>query len=114
MIYHIASRVMWSAAVESGAYTADSLKSEGFIHCSDIDQVLRVANTWYSGQHGLVLLIIDPGRLVPEVRWEPGTDKPEELFPHLYGTLNPDAVTEILDFEPDRRGVFTMPFSLTR
>ena len=112
MIYHITSRVAWSEALKSGVYTADSLKSEVFIHCSKQDQVLRVANDWYKGQHGLVLLKIDPARLVPKIRWEPGSDKPDELFPHLYGALNLEAVVEILDFEPSREGVFSLPHSL--
>jgi uncharacterized protein (DUF952 family) len=113
MIYHITSRAAWSAAEKSGAYTTDSLKNEGFIHCSKIDQVLRVANTWYTAQHGLILLKIDPTRLTPEMRWEAGSDKPDELFPHLYGAINLDAVVEIIDFEPDNNGIFILPSSLT-
>jgi uncharacterized protein (DUF952 family) len=74
---------------------------------------LRVADTWYTGQRGLVLLEIDPTRLKPEVRWEPGTDKADELFPHIYGPINLDGVTKVLDFEPDPGGHFTLPLALT-
>lgn len=105
-IYHITSRTSWSAAQGSGFYTADSLASQGFIHCSKAEQVLRVANAFYRGQGGLVLLEIDLTALRPEVRWEPGTDKPDELFPHIYGLLNLDAVVRVLDFPPAPDGSF--------
>jgi uncharacterized protein (DUF952 family) len=113
MIYHITSKISWLGAQKSGAYSADSLKGEGFIHCSKANQILRVADTWYTGQRGLVLLEIDPTRLKPEVRWEPGTDKADELFPHIYGPINLDGVTKVLDFEPDPGGHFTLPLALT-
>ena len=109
MIYHITSRTSWQAAQQSGVYTADSLAAQGFIHCSRADQVVRVANTWYTAQHGLVLLEIDETRLKPEVRWEPGTDRPDELFPHIYGPLNLDAVSRVHCFEPDRNEQFSLP-----
>ncbi len=109
MIYHITSRTSWLAAKKSGAYTADSLAAQGFIHCSKADQVVRVADTWYTAQRGLVLLEIDDTRLKSEVRWEPGTDKPDELFPHIYGPLNVEAVVHVHDFAPDRNGQFSLP-----
>jgi uncharacterized protein (DUF952 family) len=109
VIYHITSRTSWLDAQKSGAYTADSLAVQGFIHCSKPDQVLRVANTWYAGQRGLVLLEIDETRLWSKVRWEPGTDKPDELFPHIYGPLNVDAAIHVHDFEPGADGQFTFP-----
>jgi len=34
LIYHIARRADWESARSSGLYTADSLATEGFIHCS--------------------------------------------------------------------------------
>jgi uncharacterized protein (DUF952 family) len=105
-IYHITSRTSWSAAQEQGFYTADSLASQGFIHCSKAEQVLRVANAIYRGQTGLVLLEIDLTALRPEVRWEPGTDRPDELFPHVYGALDLEAVRRVLDFPPDEDGLF--------
>ena len=77
-----------------------------------MDQILRVADSFYAGQHGLVLLVIDPRRLTSELRWEPGTDLPTDLFPHLYGPLNLQAVLKVLDFEPAADGKFHLPESL--
>ncbi|MFH1909344.1 MAG: DUF952 domain-containing protein, partial [Chloroflexota bacterium] len=91
-ILHVTSRASWLVAQKTGAYATDTLTSEGFIHCSKPEQVLRVADAFYAGQRGLVLLVVDPRRLRPEVRWEPGADKPEELFPHVYGPINLEAV----------------------
>ncbi|MDI6768492.1 MAG: GNAT family N-acetyltransferase [Anaerolineales bacterium] len=114
LILHITSRASWLAAKKSGNYAADTLKTEGFIHCSTREQILRVANSIFAGQRGLVLLVIDPRRLRPEVRWEPGADKPEELFPHVYGVINLDAVVEVTDFEPGADGLFVLPSSLPK
>ena len=111
-IFHVTSRTGWAAAQKPGAYTADTLAGEGFIHCSKANQTLRVANNHYHGQHGLVLLVIDPTRLKPEVRWEPGADKADELFPHVYGPINLDAVVNVLDFEPGADGKFQLPATL--
>ena len=109
LIYHITTRLAWSAAQETGAYRADSLASQGFIHCSTSDQVVRVANAFYRGQNGLVLLEIDPAVLEPDVRWEPGTDKADELFPHIYGVIDVDAVLRVLDFPAEAQGTFELP-----
>jgi len=106
-ILHATFRICWSAAQKDGAYTADSLASEGFIHCSKADQILRVANLLFAGQHGLVILVVDPTRLTSELRWEPGVNLATELFPHLYGPVNLDAVVRVVGFEPDTEGKFT-------
>jgi uncharacterized protein (DUF952 family) len=112
LILHVTSRNAWSAAQKSRHYAADSLAGEGFIHCSKADQVIRVANILFTGQHGLVLLVIDPERLTSELRWEPGVDSASELFPHIYGPINLDAVLEIVGFEPDAAGKFHFPKSM--
>ncbi|HEY5269338.1 MAG TPA: DUF952 domain-containing protein [Anaerolineales bacterium] len=111
-IFHITARTSWSAAQKPGRYSADSLTSEGFIHCSEMNQIKRVANNLFTNQHGLVILVIDPSRLKPEVRWEVGTDKADELFPHIYGPLDLEAVVRVLDFEPGPDGMFSLPAEL--
>jgi len=115
IIIHLASNDAWLAAAKQGAYHADSLSTTGFIHCSKPSQVVYVANTFYHGQQGLVLLVIDSSKLEAELKWEPPAE-PEptharagDLFPHLYGPLNLDAVTDVIPFEPAADGTFSLP-----
>lgn len=108
-LVHLTTRDAWEEALKTGAYTAPSLKTEGFIHCSLPGQVATVANTWFAGQAGLLLLVIDPTRLKSEVRMEPGTDKPDELFPHIYGLINLEAVIQVINYEPGENGRFVRP-----
>lgn len=116
MIFHITTRTAWNAAGEKGEYTPGSLQTEGFIHCSTLTQVLPVAEKFYKGQSGLVLLVIEPARLSSTLNWEPpsgGTPPPGvlpgDLFPHVYGPINLDAVVYVFDFVFDSTGAFQMP-----
>ena len=59
MIYHITKRAAWEQSLTKGHYSASSLDSEGFIHCSTRDQVLGVAQDLFRGQSDLVLLCIN-------------------------------------------------------
>jgi uncharacterized protein (DUF952 family) len=113
MIFHITSRLAWAAAQEVGHYDTGLPSEGGFIHCSRLDQVITVANRYFHGQHGLVLLVIDPVQLSPELRWEVGEENTSELFPHLYGPLNLEAVVDVLDFEPGLDRGFILPRALT-
>jgi uncharacterized protein (DUF952 family) len=108
-ILHITTTTLWNVAQRLGRYSAPSLATEGFIHCSMPSQVVAVAERFYAGQHGLVLLVLDLKQIQPEVRYEAGTDKPDELFPHIYGPLNLDSVVCVLDFEPDLTGNWILP-----
>ena len=69
-IYHICPQTEWRAALEQGAYTADTLESEGFIHCSKAEQVAKVANAFYADVPELVLLHIVVEKLAAELKWE--------------------------------------------
>ncbi len=119
IIYHITPRTDWEAAQKSGDYRPASLESEGFIHCSTDVQAAPVANAFYSGQTGLVLLVIDPEHLSVKLQWDPPAhpapeSAPPELdgkFPHIYGALNLDAVVDVLNFAPNADGVFVFPNS---
>ena len=105
VIYHIARRDEWRAALEIGAYRTGSLETEGFIHCSLRRQVLPVANTLYRGQENLVLLEIDPSLVTAEIRHEGEDDR----FPHIYGSLDLDAVLRLAEFQPQPDGAFAFP-----
>jgi len=120
MIYHITSRREWTEAQAKGEYTAPSLATEGFIHCSTISQVLPVANNFYKGQSELILLVIDEMLLSSTLKWEPpsgGAPPPGvaegEMFPHVYGAINLNAVIQTVDLELKTDGTFALPTSLS-
>ncbi|MEI7770765.1 MAG: DUF952 domain-containing protein [Chloroflexales bacterium] len=107
MIYHITARAAWESAQAAGAYAADSLASEGFIHCSTGAQVLGTAARFFAGRRDLVLLAIDPALLTAELRYEEG--EPGVLFPHLYGPLELRAVAAVYTLAPAADGSFALP-----
>jgi uncharacterized protein (DUF952 family) len=112
LIFHITSRKSWAAAEKYSVYYADSSLNEGFIHCSKVDQIMRVANSFFINQHDLVILEIDLSKLKSKLLWEPGTDKADEVFPHIYGPLNLDAIVHVFEFEPGPQGMFSLPGEL--
>lgn len=116
MILHITSRAAWEDAQQRGDYRAESLETEGFIHCSTPAQVLPVAENYYKGQSGLILLIIEPALLSSALKWESpsgGTPPPGvpvgDPFPHIYGPVNLDAVVKITALEKNPNNTFILP-----
>jgi uncharacterized protein (DUF952 family) len=112
-IFHIATHEDWDAAQQRASYVAPSLATEGFIHCSTAAQVASTANAIFRGRDDLLLLTIDEDRLTSEVRYEPAAtpahEGGSELFPHLYGALNLDAVTSAEPMPPREDGTFEAP-----
>ena len=109
-IYHIAAAADWEQARTDGQYTMSTrgltLAEQGYIHASTAEQVAQVANAYYRGVPDLLLLVIDPERVGPEIRYEavPGQDLP---YPHIYGPLNADAVVQARPFRPGPGGEFS-------
>ena len=115
-IFHITTRQDWDAARAQGRYAPPSLQAEGFVHCSSAAQTVPTANSYYTGTQGLVLLCIDEDKTTAAVKYE-GPDasqdeRTDELFPHLYGPLNLDAVTQVVDFPANPDGSFDPPEAL--
>ena len=107
-IFHITTAAAWEQAKRDGAYAADSLATEGFIHCSERRQVLWVANIRFKGRTDLVLLHVDSTRLTAPVTYE-NLEGGADPFPHVYGPLNLDAVIEVVAFQPEADGTFAPP-----
>jgi uncharacterized protein (DUF952 family)/N-acetylglutamate synthase-like GNAT family acetyltransferase len=116
VILHLINRTDWEAAQQSGVVQPASLESEGFVHCSTEHQMVAVANKYYTGATNMLLLRINPKLLASPLNWEPpahidGTPpKPNEpLFPHIYGPINVNAVSEVIDFPCSPDGTFAAP-----
>ena len=107
VIFHITTRNAWERAREQGTYWPAAFPTDGFIHCSTRDQVIQVANIRFRGQSGLVLLSIDTDKVTPEIVYE-NLEGRQQLFPHIYGGLNVDAVVEVVEFKPGADGFFAL------
>jgi uncharacterized protein (DUF952 family) len=115
MILHFCPRAEWDAAVAVGVYRADSLASQGFIHCSTPEQVAIPATALARGRRDIVLLEIDEERLTRPAVWEQG-DPPDPggmLFPHVYEPIPVAAVVGVHDYPPESDGTFRPPIGLT-
>ena len=103
IIYHLTSGEAWAAAQAASEYEAPSLADEGFIHCSgDEEQTLRVVERLYAGVSDLLVLDVDTERLRAEVNREPS--RSGEVYPHIYGKINLDAVVGVRDITVDADG----------
>ncbi|MEM9923921.1 MAG: DUF952 domain-containing protein [Cyanobacteria bacterium P01_D01_bin.50] len=109
-ILHITPRQDWEKAKITGMYRPDSLKTEGFIHCSTPAQVVRTANLWFKNQKNLLLLFIHSEKVKSEIRYDAVGEN--QTFPHIYGALNTNAVFKLIEFEPNENGVFELPTEL--
>ncbi|CAL8463589.1 g3123 [Coccomyxa elongata] len=110
-LYHLVPKDSWIEHQQSRKpYFPPTYDQDGFIHLTkDPNFLLGVANNFYSSKDPWewICLRIDPSRLTSEVRYEPaapvGNTAPPTgwkegaleapVFPHLYGTIDFDAVT---------------------
>ena len=85
MIYRLAEAADWAAAQRNGFFASPDLAAEGFIHFSERHQVQGVAERYYAGKTGLVLLAVDETKLGGVPLKRENTSGGTELFPHVYG-----------------------------
>ena len=111
MIYHVVPLADWNAAPDR-PYAPASLVEDGFVHCSpDEETTLAVVNAFYrDAPRPLLALLLDERRLTARCAWEQAVPAPPPgvaegtLFPHVFGPVDRDAVTRILEVEWDEEG----------
>lgn len=111
MIYHITSRKLWEEGQVKGFYVPEAYAEEGFIHASTAQQVEGSANKFFKGQSDLVLLYIDETKVKPKLIFE-NLMGGSNLYPHIYGHLNLDAIVRVVSYSAGPDGVFRSPFEL--
>ena len=98
MIFHVTDESRWARSLTEGTHTGSTLgvelAHEGYIHCSNLDQVAGVLQRYYQGIPDLVLLHVDEALLTSPVVHEQLGGAPEP-FPHVYGPINLDAVVQV-------------------
>ena len=112
VIFHLAHRDEWNAAAAEGRYEISTrgatLDQVGFIHASYAHQLRAMAESVYAGDEGeLCVLVLDPTAIRAagtRVVDEDGGDG--ELYPHVYGPIEPTFVTEVRPAGFDAAGRF--------
>jgi uncharacterized protein (DUF952 family) len=108
VIYHMCQAEEWALALAEGRYDGSSQdKADGFIHFSTKKQVWTSAAKHRKGQPGILLLCVKTKKLGDALKWEPS--RGGDLFPHLYGPLDPDAVVETVPLPLGDDGVHVFP-----
>ena len=112
MIYRIAEQADWQQAQRTGQFSSADLAAEGFIHASEVNQILRTANKYYRGKSGLRLLEIDDSLLGASVVREDLTGSGLR-FPHVYAPIPVFAIVRFFDLVEEAAGGFSLPADLT-
>lgn len=116
MIYHITVQSAWTKAQTVGEVKAQSLATEGFIHCSRQQQLLAVADRFYFGANDLLVLGIDEtgvaSLLVNEGPAGIGDPFAQDVFPHIYGPIPTAAVVVVAPLRAGADGRFVWPTEL--
>lgn len=94
-IIHLMTEEVWRTVKNSPIYIGDTFSEQGFIHCCLPNQVDAVIKKWFPGRDDIKLLSIDTEKLSANLVLE-NLEGGEELFPHIYGPLNMDAVVETM------------------
>ena len=89
--YHLIPTLVWDAFRDKDLYEPEAYGIDGFIHLTlGTDPLLAVANLFYTGDsREYSVLLIDINNIQSPIKYE----DPDEIYPHIYGLLNTDAVT---------------------
>jgi uncharacterized protein (DUF952 family) len=91
--YKILTAGQWAAWQGRGAFSGAPIDlDDGYIHLSTAEQVAETAEKHFAGLSDLVLAEVDLDLLGDIVHWE--ESRGGQLFPHVYGTIPLEAVTD--------------------
>lgn len=95
LIYHIVLPERWAQFEGENFYEAESLATEGFIHCSYQHQLEAVLKRYYRDAERVLILTLNPNLLASELVAESSTGG--EIYPHIYGEINKSAIVNIAE-----------------
>ncbi len=108
MIYHLTTPARWQPFAGGSDYFPETFDREGFIHLSTETQVAGVLRRYYRGVPRLMQLHVDESKLAAPLKYEAATGG--DLFPHLYGPLNREAVVWVEEItQPLAIGIVLFP-----
>lgn len=109
LILHLITQKEWEHAKSLGILKGESSHGPGHVDCWYPSQLEKLANTKYKGHKDLVLLYIESNRVHAKVHEE---GKGDQSHPRIFGPLNLDSVSKVVDLMPDALGKFSLPKTL--
>jgi len=107
LAYHGTPKKYFESLDPSQPYVPEPFAREGFIHTTEGREAVAITLTKYykSSAGPWVVLYIDQDRVTSPIRY----DDPAEVFPHIYGPLNRDAIVAVKDIGRAPDGTFMKP-----
>jgi len=102
-IFYLAPMSQIATIFQNTHYVDPSLSKDGFMHFCRHEQVSDVVKVFFPETSDLKLLVVDISLLHSELRYESPLDRlssgifKDGMFPHLYGSLNVDAIIDVVD-----------------
>ena len=93
LIYHVVLPEIWEKVKGEEFYEAESLTTEGFIHCSFAEQLEAVLGRYYKNAERVWILEIETEKLTSKLVNEPSTGG--VFYPHIYGKINVESIIGI-------------------
>ena len=111
MLYRISQPDDWQRAQQTGFFASPDLTAEGFIHASELAQVLETARLYYANNPGALLLEIDEAALLTtgvrvEREWAAGR---QAWFPRVFGPVPRGAVRRVWPLPVAADGTAALP-----
>ena len=88
LIFKLLTAPEWQAALSAGVFAGSAVDlADGYIHFSTAAQAPETARRYFCGLTDILLVALEADTLGEALVWEPS--RGGDLFPHLYGPLDP-------------------------
>ena len=110
-IYKVLTLNEWEKAQASGVIITELDIKDGFIHLSTAAQLNATLSLYFAKEESVVLQQVDHSQTHDRIKFEAPipTGNRSGLFPHYYGDLNIDAVSQVWHL---KRSAFEMPIEV--
>jgi uncharacterized protein (DUF952 family) len=105
--YHGTPKGYFESLNSQEPYVPPDFAKDGFIHTTEGREALSIVltNFYKTRPEAFVVLYIDKDRVISPIRY----DDPAQIFPHIYGPLNRDAIIAVEDLQRAEDGTFLKP-----
>ena len=108
-LYRVVSLEDWEQAQKLGRVPRCGADArDGFVHLSTEETFLETANLYFEISEAPLALVIDPGHLGDDLKWEAVASRGGVAFPHLYSEGIPlSAVRAVISLDYSEGNGFT-------